>query len=194
MSVYKRKGSPYWHIRFTSPSGERVRCSSKNRDKPKAREFEDKLKAEAWRVIKLGEKPSRTWDEAALEWIKEKKHKADIKGDIEKLRWLCPYLRGKLLEEIDRDLIGEIKKVKASESSESTANHTLALIRAILRKAAYDWEWIDKIPKVNLYTLNNSRVRWLTRDEAERLIKPFLRTTLKWPDFRWPRGCGKRTS
>jgi hypothetical protein len=27
----------------------------------------------------------------------------------------------------------------------------MALIRAILRKAALEWEWIDRVPKVTLY-------------------------------------------
>jgi integrase len=47
---------------------------------------------------------------------------------------------------------------------------TLAVIRAILRKAALDWEWIDHFPKIRLLPEAKRRVRWLTQEEAERLI------------------------
>jgi hypothetical protein len=50
---------------FDSPhqSGERIRCSAATEDKTQAQEFHDKLKAEAWRVVKVGKKPKYTWDE-----------------------------------------------------------------------------------------------------------------------------------
>jgi integrase len=46
----------------------------------------------------------------------------------------------------------------------------LLLIRAILRKAALDWEWIDKAPKVRLYQETKRRVRWITPEQANRLL------------------------
>ncbi|HEY6281259.1 MAG TPA: site-specific integrase, partial [Burkholderiales bacterium] len=46
-----------------------------------------------------------------------------------------------------------------------------ALIRAILRKAVYDWEWLDKAPKVRMFKEAQRRIRWLTYGEAERLLK-----------------------
>lgn len=52
----------------------------------------------------------------------------------------------------------------------STANRHLALIRSILRKACYDWEWIDKVPKVRLFPESKRRVRWLTPEQVKRLL------------------------
>lgn len=58
MSLYKR-GSTWW-IRFTTPSGELVRRSAQTEDKKAAQELHDKLKAESWRVRKLGQTPIHT--------------------------------------------------------------------------------------------------------------------------------------
>ena len=67
MSLCKR-GKTWW-ISLTTPSGERVRCSAATEDKILAQEFHNKLRVESWRVAKLGDKPKRTWDEAAYKWL-----------------------------------------------------------------------------------------------------------------------------
>lgn len=168
MSLYKRGGT--WWIRFTTPSGERVRCSARTSDKAEAQELHDSLRAEAWRVHKLGEKPRRTWDEAALKWLQESE-KRTIEEDKAKLRWLQPHLRLKYLDSIDREQIADLARIKAEQSSPSTANRYLALIRAVLRKAAFEWEWIDRVPKVKLYREAKRRVRWITPEQAQTLLK-----------------------
>lgn len=168
MSLYKR-GSTWW-IDFTTASGERVRCSACTEDKAQAQELHDKLKADSWRVHALGEKPKRTWDEAAYKWLMETQHKATHEEDKAKIRWLQQFFRGRLLETVDRELVASVGEIKAQQSSQSTANRHLALIRAILRRAAYEWEWIDKPPKVKLYREAKRRVRWITPDQAQKLL------------------------
>ena len=168
MSLYKRGGT--WWIRFTTPSGERVRCSARTADKVEAQELYDSLRAEAWRVHKLGEKPRRTWDEAALKWLQESE-KATIEEDKAKLRWLQPHLTRKYLDSIDREQIADLARIKAEESSPATANRYLALVRAILRKAAFEWEWIDRVPKVKLYREAKRRIRWITPEQAKTLLR-----------------------
>jgi integrase len=168
MSLFKR-GSTWW-VRFTSPNGERIRRSAGTTDRKKAQEYEDRLKAELWRVHKLGEKPRRTWEETVVRWLQDKEHKADREKDKAKLRWFDPYLGTLYLDEIDRALIDRIGKIRKQESSPSTANRYLALLRAILRMARDEWEWVDHIPRVRLYPEPKKRVRWITREEAARLL------------------------
>lgn len=120
---------------------------------------------------KLGEKPSYTWDQAGAKFLLETQHKATHKGDKAILRWLQQFLRGKPLTEVDRELIAHIGEIKAKEASPAMANRHLALVRSILRKAALDWEWIDKLPRVRLYREPKRRVRWLTPAEVERLLQ-----------------------
>lgn len=45
------------------------------------------------------------------------------------------------------------------------------MIRAILRKAEREWEWLAKSPTIRLLKEENHRIRWITKEEAELLIK-----------------------
>ncbi|RMH15798.1 MAG: site-specific integrase [Gammaproteobacteria bacterium] len=169
MSLYKR-GNTWW-IRFTTPNGQRIRQSAGTGDRKKAQEYHDRLKAKVWETTKLGVKPERSWQEATVRWLKETSHKADQGRDKEKLRWLDQFLGGLMLSEINRDLIDAIILAKEKEGRASgTINRYLALIRAILRKARDEWEWIDHIPKIKLRSEPRRRVRWLTPMQARQLI------------------------
>jgi len=87
------------------------------------------------------------------------------------LRWIDIYLRGRKLSGITRDDIDTITRNRISEGvTNATANRTLAVIRSILIKACNDWEWIDRHPKIKLLPEPKRRIRWLTQDEASRLI------------------------
>ncbi|BBE50951.1 Tyrosine recombinase XerC [Ferriphaselus amnicola] len=168
MSLKKRGNT--WYIDFVAPSGERVRCSAGTTDKTQAQELHDKLKAESWRVDKLGEKPAYTWDDAAYKFLMETTHKATHKDDKSRLRWIQPYLTGKVLRDIDREMISRIGEIKAKQSSPATANRILALIRSIIRRAALEWEWIEKVPRIRLYKEAKRRVRWLTPEQVKTLL------------------------
>ncbi len=169
MSLYRRK--TVWWVRFTTPAGQRVRRSTGTADKKQAQEFHDRLKAELWKVQKLGEKPKRTWEEAVVRWLKEKAHKATLDADRMHLRWLDPYLRGRELALINRDVIDQLIDARRSEGvSNATVNRLLEVLRAVLRKAEREWEWIDRAPVVRLLPEPKRRVRWLTQEEADTLL------------------------
>jgi hypothetical protein len=88
-------------------------------------------------MAKLGEKPRRTWNHAVVRWLKEHAHKATVKEDVTKLRWLDPFLGGKDLEHINRALIDRITDAKLAHGcSNATVNRTLELVRAILENAS----------------------------------------------------------
>lgn len=165
----RRRGNTWW-IDFTTPSGERIRCSARTSSKTQAQELHDKLKADAWRQCSLGEKPRRSWNEAAYKWLTETQDKRTHEEDKAKIRWLQHFLRGRYLDEIDRELIATIGARKAEEASPATANRMMALVRAILRKACFEWEWLVKVPKVRLYPEPKRRVRWITPEQAQRLL------------------------
>ena len=136
-----------------------------------AQEYHDRLKAELWRVRKLGEKPIRFWEEATLRWIRETPHKASHTDDKAHLRWLDKHLRGVKLDTINREVIERvINRRKADGVSNATVNRTLEVLRAILRKAANEWDWLDKAPAIRMLPEPKRRIRWITREEAERLI------------------------
>lgn len=168
MSI-KRRGDVWW-IDFTTPNGQRVRRSAGTDDKAKAREYHDRERARYWEEQRLGVKPDRSWQDATVKWLKEKSHKRSIDDDVARLRWLDQFLGQLTLKQITRDLIERIGERKAEESTEPNANRYLALIRSILRRARDDWEWVTHIPKVRLYRESGRRVRWITKEEAARLL------------------------
>ena len=49
-----------------------------------------------------------------------------------------------------------------------------------LRRAAREWGWIDQAPPVRLYPEPTRRIRWLTREQAERLL-----ALLRTPRWQW---------
>jgi len=171
MSLYRRGKDGVWWVRFTAPDRHRVRQSTGTQDRAKAQEYQDKLKVELWRVSKLGEKPRRTWQEAAVRYLREVSHKAGYEEDKRQIKWLDKYWREKYLDEITRDVVEKVKEAKLETGvANATCNRMLAVVRAVLRKAAYDWEWMDRAPKVRMLPEPKRRIRFITREEAERLI------------------------
>lgn len=172
MSLYRRKDSSYWWVKLSPIRGESgpLQVSTGTAEKRKATEFHDRLKAERWEQDKLGAKPRRTWEEAVLKFLDESAHKRTHDRDKSILRWLDSVLSGKYLDEIDRTLIDQIKATRAKIATQSTANRYLAVIRTVLRKACYEWEWVDRVPKVSLFREKDGRIRSLTPDEFSKLL------------------------
>jgi len=169
MSLRKRGG--IWWIDVTAPNGERVRRSTGTANKALAQESHDRFKVELWRIAVLGEKPRRTWNEAVVRWLKEQSHKAMAKEDVTKLRWLDQVLGGKELVAITRPLIDRITEAKVAQGhSNATVNRTLEVLRAILRKCVNEWEWLDRAPQVRMLKEPTRRIRFLAREEAQRLL------------------------
>lgn len=171
MALYRRNKGKTWWTRFTAPNGRRVRKSTGTEDRLAAQEFEDQLKSELWRVMKLGDKPRRTWEDAVVRWLKEKAHKANIEEDKRLLRIMNPLLRPLHLDEVSRDVVEHVTQERLKDGvSNATVNRQLEVLRAILRAAMNDWEWIDRMPKVRMLPEPKRRVRWITREEADRLL------------------------
>ncbi len=171
MSLFKRNDSPYWWVKFPH-NGRRIQHSTGTTDQTKAQEYHDKLKASLWDQERLGIKPRRTWNEAVVKYLAETTHKASQSDDRTQLRWVDRFLNGMQLDRIDRELLDRIMTARMAEGvANSTVNRTLEVVRAVLRRAAFDWDWISKVPRVRMLPEPKRRIRWLTREEADRLIR-----------------------
>ena len=169
MSLYKRHDSPYWWIKLVVPGHASVQESTRTANKRQAREYEKRRETELWRELKLGEKPRHTWEEAVLRYLEETAHKRDHHGDQQRLAWLYPHLEGQRLDTITRDQIDRIMRQRP-DLKPASINRYLATIRAILRKAQREWGWLDAIPTLRLREEPQRRVRWITQEEASRLL------------------------
>ena len=169
MALYKREN--IWWIDI-GHHGKRVQRSTRTSDKVAAQRLHDKVKLELWNTLHLDKKPERTWIEATMRWLTESQHKRSLYDDKVHLRWLSPHLKNYTLNKITRDKIDTLAEIKQREGCKpASINRMLALIRAILRKAEREWEWIDKAPIIRLQKEDNKRIRWITREEAIRLIQ-----------------------
>ena len=171
MSLYRRKDSPFWWVKLPPIRGESkpLQQSTGTADKREAKQVCDQLAVARWEQDRLGVKAPHTWEEAVVRWLLETKHKATHESDKAKLRWLDTYLGGRHINEIDRTLIDRIKFDREKIATAGTTNRYLALIRAILRRACNEWEWIDRVPKFKLFREAEGRVRSLSPQEFDRL-------------------------
>ena len=72
---------------------------------------------------------------------------------------------------IDRNVIDHVTKEKLGEGwTNATVNRTLELLRAVLRKSVNEWEWLDRAPYVRMLKEPTRRIRFLTREEAQKLL------------------------
>jgi len=166
VGLYKR-GSTWW-IDVTT-RGKRIRQSAETEDKQAAKEYHDQVKAETWRAEKLGEKPQRSWDEAAVRFLKEAEGKASLKDYKRQIEFWTEHFRGRALDSIQRHEAADLIEAKAH--APATRNRYIACLRATLMKAAGDWEWLHRCPKFKTYAEPQHRIRWITKEEAARLLK-----------------------
>lgn len=167
--LYRRAKSPHWWVRFQL-DGREIRLSTRTGNRAQAEEFETHARARAWRQVRLGERPVVLWEAARRRWLAETEKRSKWRDEAI-LDWLDEHLNDEPLTNITRDVIDELRALKAEQTSKSTANRYMALLRAILRKAAGDWQMIAAAPKVPMYAIEQAEPRWLTRMQFDRLAK-----------------------
>lgn len=168
MSIYKRGG--IWWMRFTKPDGRELRETTQTADRRQAQELHDARKAECWRLAKLGERPRYTWKEAVVRWLEENADRKHLNSVLSYLRHADATLGALRLDEITGDRVTTMTRgYRAGGVKASTANQLLTSVLAVLN-AAKRWGWIDGAPTVKKLPTPEKRLRWLTREEADRLI------------------------
>jgi integrase len=180
MSLYRRRNTPRWWCRFQIDHRE-IRLSTGTTNREQAKEFEAAARARAWRQTRLGERAPYSWDAARKRWLAETRQKSPSVQTI--LKWLDSHLKGRSVQEITREVVEELRALKAAEASEATADRHMERLRAILRKCRDDWQVIDSIPKVPMYRPRVPEPRWLTRAEFARLsrkLPPHLRLAARF--------------
>jgi integrase len=191
--VYQRGDSRHWWIATTLPNGQRLRQSSGAEDRREAEALLAKLKVEAFRESNFGIKPRRSWQEAVVRYLSGKQHLRGI-ADVRRIcRRLDPYLGELQLREIAGDVIWRVTQGELKRGNQpATVNRYLATIRNLLRIARDEWQWIEMIPKIRLLSGEAERDRWLTQEEADRLVAaaaPHLKVLIR---FALATGCRAR--
>lgn len=195
MSIFRR--GEIWYASFTTAGGKRVKQSLGTSDKQQAQELHDKIKAESWRIVKLGEPVSMTFEEACVRWINEKSEKKSLSDDKHIIKFWLESMAGKQLRDIsEREIYAAVARIEnrnhfnrwkqKAEScsrkgkpapeytpklaSQGTRIKRLSFIRALLRAAEREWKVLERAPTIKVPVAKERRIRWLKPDEAQRLI------------------------
>ncbi|WP_368647320.1 tyrosine-type recombinase/integrase [Castellaniella ginsengisoli] len=183
MSIRLRNG--VWHVDFRAPSGQRVRHSAGTPDKKQAQEYHDRLKAQLWRQSKLGEQPDRTYDEAAIRFLAACEGQSDYDSKARYIEYWRQYLGRLAISQITTDdILGNLPTHKTHKHKEptplkpATKNRYLATIRTMLNMCA-TWGWIIKAPHLPAMKGPKRRIRWITHEQAQRLIAAIPQQWLK---------------
>jgi integrase len=179
MGLFKRKGSPYYFMKFQA-NGIRIYESTKTANKKLAEEIylnrrseiiygiEPEIKKEPVKDISFNELADKY-----KEWMDGRQKSAKVKG----------YIIGMLINRIGRLKLNQISIIDIEElqgyylkrkNTISYINKILSVLKAIFNKAL-DWDLITedvlkRVRKVKPIKGENKRLRYLSEEEAEKLI------------------------
>jgi len=143
-----------WYVYLTH-QGERTRRSAGTADKRAAQKYHDQLKAELWQRRTAG----HTWYDAIRLWLDQGE-----RDESDRYRLRAIGIGDIALERITAELVEEKLAGKRAANWQRYRNLILAVLNAA--RAA---RWISETPKIVSKKAAPGRVRWLTRDEWERL-------------------------
>lgn len=169
MPLYRRAGSPFWWVRI----GRKTRKSTGTADRKQAKEFEDVLQQRIWRREKLGDRSSVSWNEATERYLNGSTR--GRKRDRELIEWLEPRIGIHPVSAVaDPDVLEQLRQDGLAEGwAHTTVDRMMRTVRAVLRRCAKEWKYLETPPTVPMYGEDDAadEPHWLTRDEFDRLQK-----------------------
>jgi len=183
MSIKQRNG--VWWIDLRTPSGERVRRSAGTASRKAAQEYHDRLKADLWRVARLGETPQYTFEQAAVRFLHEYEGHKSYDTHKRHITYWRDQLAGRTIASLTTNDIKDalpthvVRQHQARRKvSPSTRNRHLSTIRRMLNLCR-EWGWIASVPILRPEIEPKVRIRWITQAEAQRLLAAISRDWLR---------------
>ncbi len=189
--LYRRKDSRFWWIGLVLPDGRRVCQSTGCINRTDAESYVVRLKNEAIEAKQQGLLGIFVWQQAVVRYLEEFADKRSLSDDKDHLKKLDPYLRSLKLDAIDMTVLQPFirdRKVKDGVSN-ATVNRALEVVRRILNVAHQDWRWLKGVPKIRMLKEPRRRVRFLRREEADRLIEALPEHMKPIVEFALATGC-----
>ena len=166
-----------WHI--DKVVGRRRICESTGTDQIEEAERYLAERVEQIRQAKLfGQRPERTFCEAAARYLREKQHKARVEDDAYHLKQLMPFIGNLNLDEVHIGSLQPFIRARQKEGRKTkTINLALAVVRHLMNLASTEWidennlTWIHVAPKIRLLPIHDARDPYpLSWDEQIRLF------------------------
>jgi len=138
-----------------------------------ARQIEESRQAQVY-----GVRPSRSFELAAVKFVRENQHKRTIRNDIGQLKRLMPWIGSLPLKRIHIGvLLSWIEHRRKEGVATGTINHGLKVVRRILNLAQSEWldenglTWLASAPKIKLLPDTKKRQPYpLNWDEQQQLF------------------------
>jgi integrase len=173
--LFKRKG--IWHI-DKRIEGQRICKSTGSPNLAEAERFLARTYETVRHAKIYGIRPERSFEEAAIKFVRENQHKRSLNRDICILKQLMPFIGHLPLQRVHRGTLDPWIEYKQKEGSKpGTINHGLAVVRRILRLAELEWidenglTWLDRAPRIKLLPNTNQRQPYpLSWDEQQKLF------------------------
>lgn len=189
--LHRRKDSPYWWIDVILPDGRRVRQSTRLRLQSDAEEYLIRLKKKAYDAVRSGVPAESSWAQAVVRYLRENIDKRSLSDDKDHLRKLDPYLGDKLLSQINMDALWPFIHDRRERDgvSNATVNRALEIVRRILHLARDEWQWLQRFPRIRMLREPKRRIRFITRQEADRLLEALPEHLRPVVSFALATGC-----
>ena len=183
MSIRQRNG--IWWIDLRTPGGERIRRSAGTDNRKAAQEYHDRLKAELWRVSKLGDQPDYTFEQAAVAFLKSAEGQRDFDTKVRHIRYWRDQFAGRSIRSLTTQEVIDALPTHVTYPNKgrvkltpATRNRYLATIRRLISLCA-EWGWIPSALRLRPATEPTVRIRWITQHQARRLIDAAQKDWLK---------------
>jgi integrase len=169
--------SGIWHI-DKRIEGERICQSTGSAELAEAERYLARLRETIRQAKIYGVRPERSFEEAAVKFVRENQHKRSLDRDICLLKQLMPWVGSLPLNRVHRGTLEPwIDKKRKEGRTPGTINHGLKLVRRILNLAANEWmdrfgmTWLDRAPRIKLLPDTNKRQPYpLSWDEQKHLF------------------------
>lgn len=172
MPIFKHPKTGFYYLDITEPSGQRIRRSAGTKSKVEAQELHDKVRAEMWRIDKLNQRRTVTFDEAAVEFLKASAHQRDYRSKVQHVKYWREKFGGQSLRSLTTDAIAQaLPTHRRSQYGEPkplsgpTKNRYLATLSKMLNDAAKRG-WLESVPYIQKYAEAPLRELFMTHAQA----------------------------
>ena len=172
MSIYKHPKTGVYYVDIAVAGSARVRRSTGTKDKVAAQEYHDRVKAQLWRSKNLGEQRQYTFEQAAVEFLKQHAHTRDYSSKVMHVKYWREQFGGRTLcsltTEAIRDALPTHRRSrygKAKVLSGATKNRYLATLSKMLNDSVKRG-WLAKMPHIEKYAESPLREEFMTQDQA----------------------------
>jgi len=175
---YRRNDSKIWYALYTNARGQRTRKSTGTEDRREAEAIEAKWRLEARRERTLGEKPDLTFEALMIAYLKHSADKRSIDRDRNAIKALRQVFAGRSMNRLGPPDIHAYKGSRAAQGvAPSTVNRELAVLSSAINLT--NREMGQSLPNPASGRKHRGithRVRWITTDEAARLLDACARS------------------